>query len=450
MPRKNTAGNWVDNRNSIFDPVQAQAVLNDAGTWVEPPMPWEPGGSVPTVRDLSMFYVDFTGVEDPKGGIQPDTYNPQGTDNRFFRVSATSTQPNYVPNKSGLFSTTSLNTSTLRRSDRGVWVESQIGNGDNPILWTRDLTQAPWVKTGCTVFKDQPGAVIPAVANSACRIVVDQAGATLLQSTTRSITNPFSWAFVPRRLVGTGTIEYTRDNVNFTLFNPTTDFKQVFDPSQTTLDPIVGWRFGTPGDQFVIDLIRGSKFPYPHTPLIQLGTTAVQWFDRYTSGIAGGTNGAYSSGMMEYLRDNVEWGVFGEWNTAKTGAQFNIFGLLLAVQADGKITCETKGTGGGVTTAAGTARVSTTQHLEKNNRAFAWTIGTITYLCVNGGDILSFPGRTLGTYTALDHKDLGGNGSGTLNVDGPIARWGIVGADKVSQIAAYAKTLTTPVDFIPA
>ncbi len=404
----------------------------------------------PTLRDISTYFIDWTGEEAPKGGVQPDSYNPQGTDNRFFRVSATSSQPSYTPTKEGKLTSTSLTTSTVRRSDRGAWVESQIGSGDNPILWTRDLTQAPWVKTGCTVFKDQPGRVIPAVANAASRVVVGADGATVLQATTRAVTNPFSFAFDMRRISGTGTAEYTVDGgATWVLIAPDAIMRPFFMPQRAgLLDPVVGFRFGTAGDQFEIDMVRGSKFAYPHTPLIQTSSTAVQWFDRYTSGIAGGTNGAYSSGMMEFIRDNVEWGVYAEWNTAKTGAAFNVFGLLLAVQADGRVTCETKGSGGSVTSAAGAARTSVTQHLEKNNRVLVWTVGTTTYLCVNGGSILEFPGRTLGTYTALDHKDLGGNGSGTLNVDGPIPKWAIIGPGQVSQLAQLVQGFTTPVDYV--
>ena len=67
----------------------------------------------------------------------------------------------------------------LRRTDLGIWVEQ---SRTNSVLWSRDLTNAVWVKTNITAVKTVTG--LDNLANSASNITATATNATILQPIT--------------------------------------------------------------------------------------------------------------------------------------------------------------------------------------------------------------------------------------------------------------------------
>ena len=80
----------------------------------------------------------------------------------------------------------------------GLWVEH---NSHNRLLHSRDLTQAAWVASNCTVVRDQAGADFDATANTGSLITATSANGTVLQSITLAAGTGMSSAYV-RRMAG--------------------------------------------------------------------------------------------------------------------------------------------------------------------------------------------------------------------------------------------------------
>lgn len=123
-------------------------------------------------------------------------------------------------------------------------------------LWSRDLTNAAWVKTGAPTVA-LTGTGIDGVANS-CTAVTASAGATILQSYTAGSAQPWNFAPFIKRVSGTGTLEITCNGgatwVDVSSSLSSTVFRQVYCGATGLANPQWGFRFGTAGDQFLIDM----------------------------------------------------------------------------------------------------------------------------------------------------------------------------------------------------
>lgn len=126
----------------------------------------------------------------------------------------------------------------------------------NRALWSRDLTNAVWVKTDVTAAMDQTG--VDGLSGTASRLTATGANGTCLQSiTAASAVSIMSCAI--KRLVGSGTIEMTTDNgATWTAVTVTSSWTYVEIPAQTVTNPVCGFRIVTSGDSIAVDVVNNE------------------------------------------------------------------------------------------------------------------------------------------------------------------------------------------------
>lgn len=156
---------------------------------------------------------------------------------------------------------------TGRCLGRSVW-ESRT----NVALWSRDLTNAAWVKSNTTAALTQIG--VDGVANSASLLTATAANGTALQTVTLASSARFQTAYV-RRVTGTGTINMTTDGGStWTAVTLTSTWTRVSIPTQTLANPQLGFRIVTSGDAIAVDYVQNENGTFA-TPAIPTTTLAV-------------------------------------------------------------------------------------------------------------------------------------------------------------------------------
>ncbi|RIV82943.1 hypothetical protein D2V17_14165 [Aurantiacibacter xanthus] len=352
--------------------------------------------------------------------IQPDN-NTSSNDGRFFRQLVSQSLPVYAENADGSLRRFASST-TLRTSSRGILVEPIVNNGEQPILWTNDLTNAAWIKTGITAVANETNRANR--TNSATRLTATADGGTVLYPVTLAESTRNLYADI-KRITGTGTVEMTLDGganwTEITLNKPRYDgWGRYGLPLATVTDPSFGFRLGTSGDQIAVAFVTSDLSPYELSPWDMSGTARRRLYDRPSTSTEGGSTTPKSSGLMDFLASGASWGVYIEWDTQKPSGF--LFGQIIKVNSDGVISASTDDGGKTLVTAADTNRLTVDPTAPLTNKAmmFVDTDTTGVRLCANGGPIYSRTG--FGAYTTLDHKDLGSNGSGTTNIAGYIRR----------------------------
>ncbi|RJP18275.1 MAG: hypothetical protein C4529_13020 [Deltaproteobacteria bacterium] len=134
---------------------------------------------------------------------------------------------------------------------KGALIE---GQRTNLLLYSRDLTNAAWVKTTMTAALDQTGE--DGVANSASSLLATAGDATCLQALTQA-SNPFSGSVSIKRLVGTGVVSITLDGgatwVDVTASLSTAAWYRALKENQTLANPSFGIKLATSGDKVAVD-----------------------------------------------------------------------------------------------------------------------------------------------------------------------------------------------------
>ncbi len=154
----------------------------------------------------------------------------------------------------------------------GLLVEEQRIN----VVWyNRDLTNAVWSATNCTVAKTQTG--IDGVANSCSLLTATAADATCLQTITLSSSARYQTAYI-KRSVGTGNVFMTMDNgttwTDITASINSTTFTRVSIPTQTIANPIVGFKIATNTDAIIVDFVQNENGTFA-TSAIETAGSAV-------------------------------------------------------------------------------------------------------------------------------------------------------------------------------
>lgn len=155
----------------------------------------------------------------------------------------------------------------------------------NVVLWNRDLTNAAWVKSSVTALKDQTG--MDGIAASASSITATGANGTALQTITLASSARFQTSYV-KRLVGSGTLEMTMDNgTTWTVVTPSgSGWQRVSIASQTIANPIVGFRIGTSGDSFAIDLVQNENGAFLSSPMVTTTASFSRGVDTHSIALA--------------------------------------------------------------------------------------------------------------------------------------------------------------------
>ncbi|PVY81047.1 hypothetical protein C7414_102375 [Cupriavidus alkaliphilus] len=150
---------------------------------------------------------------------------------------------------------------------RGMLVEE---GRTNYALWCRDLTNAAWVKTGCTAAKTAIG--LDGASNAASTLTATAANATCLQSITRASAQRITGLYIRRRS-GSGVINMTQNGgATWTPVTVTGVFTQVSLPAATAANPNIGLQIATSGDAIDVDFVSHEEGAFLTSPI--LTTTA--------------------------------------------------------------------------------------------------------------------------------------------------------------------------------
>lgn len=177
----------------------------------------------------------------------------------FTRASASSGYNCAVPQTLVTFGN---NTATVGTCDRignrlgiGLWGQSTIQN-----LWSRDLTNAVWVKSGVSVSLNQTG--IDGSVNSASLVTATAPNGTVLQTLAGAGAVNRTLSADVKRISGTGPIYMTQDGgLHFyditTLIN-SSDYTRV--PAQgynfSAQSPSLGFKLVSSGDAIAVDYVQ--------------------------------------------------------------------------------------------------------------------------------------------------------------------------------------------------
>ena len=141
-------------------------------------------------------------------------------------------------------------------------------------LWSRDLTNAAWVKSASmAAAKDATG--VDGVANSASTLTSSAATQTCLQTVTKSSA---SHAFGPyiKRKTGTGTVEVTVNGgtnwQDVTSSLSTTSWYRASE-IRTVANPQFGFRLTTSGDEIEVDFAGMETGAFVSSPMLTEGST---------------------------------------------------------------------------------------------------------------------------------------------------------------------------------
>lgn len=135
----------------------------------------------------------------------------------------------------------------------------------NVALWNRDLSNAAWTKTNTTAVKTQTG--IDGVASSASLLTATAANGTCLQAIVLASSARYQSAYV-KRVTGSGVVNMTTDNgATWTAVTVTSAWTRVTIPTQTLVNPTVGFRIVTNADAIAIDYVQNENGVLQTSPI---------------------------------------------------------------------------------------------------------------------------------------------------------------------------------------
>ena len=377
----------------------------------------------PVIRPFSYpapdakYHLDFAGQR-YTGGVQPDD-TTNANDGRFFRQIVQPATPYYAERANG--SLRRWNTGTaLRITDRGLLIEPQV-DYTTRALYSNDMTNAAWVKDGVTATKDQVSR--SGVAGSASRLTATKDNATIIQTPAAFAAADQTMYADLRPVTGSDSIDMTIDGVTWTevkMDKPRYDgYGRYKIPRQNVTNPVYGFRLKKAGDVVDVAFVTSDHLTFETSPFDTSSAVRRRPYDRPSTSIQGGTTTSVSSGLMDFLAEATEWGVYVEWDSLKP--DHFLFGQILRPYADGSVRFSTDDTDvKGVKTPAGLTRLTVDRNAPLKNKAIGWVKDGKCYVSVNGSDVVVSSHSAGGPYTALDHKDLGSNGAGSVNMAGCI------------------------------
>ena len=165
----------------------------------------------------------------------------------FTRASAA-----YYENAAGIWQSAAINEPRFHHASGislGLLVEETRTNN---LLFGCDLTNAAWVKVGCTALMDAVG--IEGTANSGSTLTATAPAATCLQTLALAAAARSSSFFLKRK-TGSGTVSICRNGVAFTditaQINSDT-FTRVKIENSSVLNPVIGIKLDTTGDEIIV------------------------------------------------------------------------------------------------------------------------------------------------------------------------------------------------------
>lgn len=286
----------------------------------------------------------------------------------------------------------------------------------NICLWSRDGTNAAWVKTNINAVKTATGA--DGVANSATTITATAGNGTILQTIASASAQRAVTAWVKRR-TGTGNIQMTLDNgATWTTITTTASWTRVFIPTQLFTNPIVGFRIVTNGDAIDFDYFQCET---GYIPTTAIPTTTISVTRSVESAAATSTNfSAWFNSATEgtlYVEYMVEYGNASATNSTTID--------LSDGTTSNRITISTRASDGAIlnTVVAGGAT-------QVNMSGGTLTYGTFVKVAiafkandfaisVNGAAVTT---DTSGSVPTVSQMNIGSLGAGTQLLNGTVKR----------------------------
>jgi hypothetical protein len=193
----------------------------------------------------------------------------------------------------------------LRRTDKGVLVE---GSRTNLALWSRDFTNAAWVKVNVTAALDQVG--VDGTANGASSLTATAGLGTALQTVISGSAARAATCYV-KRITGSGTIEFTSDGISYTDITSSLSTGSWFRAlvTGTITNPVIGFRITTSGDAIAVDFAGLESAVFPSSPIVTTTASATRAADQVTASLSGV---AYPASLYSEFVRNGDTGGFEE------------------------------------------------------------------------------------------------------------------------------------------
>lgn len=294
----------------------------------------------------------------------------------------------------------SFGSGQARITDKGLLVEEAR---TNDALWSRDMTNAAWVKVNMTAALTAAG--IDNAANSASTLTATAGNATVLQTITLT-SQADTYSVFLQRITGAGTINITVDGgVTWTPVVLTTAYKQ-FQVVKTAANPVIGIQIVTNGDVIAADFNQLEPGGFATSPILTT-TIAVTRNADVPQVIGAGATIIPASASAFFRTFGVE-GITTNARMLTLGSALLDVNTPTLIQAfDGTNTASaTPGTG----TAAGTIKA-----------AFGLDNTSMTAIA-NGGTLGTNATSVWATQAAGQTPFLGNNNSGIRAINGYIQR----------------------------
>jgi hypothetical protein len=196
----------------------------------------------------------------------------------------------------------------------------------NFALWSRDLTQAAWAKSGITATAANSGIDDSGLA-LATQLTSTATNGTVLQTLSAGA-GARSFSIYIKRVTGTGTVSITRNGstwVDVTASINSSTFTRVSIDNTTVGTPIVGMRLGTISDSIIVDFAQDENYASPTNPIYTAGTTATRGAETLTYPAAGNISDVKGGILATVKRDvwNKDTGMLIGNSTSGLGLQFN-------------------------------------------------------------------------------------------------------------------------------
>lgn len=182
----------------------------------------------------------------------------------------------YAPNSTGLYLSFASGIPAI--TDQGWSIEP---TATNSALWSRDMTNATWVKSSVTTALNAVG--IDGSSNSASTLTASGANGTILQTITLAA-NTDTYSVFLKRVTGSGAISITGNNFTATTTCPalSTTAWTVCEVSASLTNPVFGIKMATNGDVIVADFNQLAVGSYRTSPILTTSATATRAADIVT------------------------------------------------------------------------------------------------------------------------------------------------------------------------